>query len=461
MSNPESGDTRLPYGDRWLEGFLPEGYQGVIQVLRTETKKPDFDNVEKKLREVLENPPEGDKPLSELIKEYYQSPKKVVVIVDDNTRPNIHTKILLPLFIPYLQEIGVKREDITILVAAGTHKPPSPDGMVKIFGKKILEEYNDIIEIHSCDEGNVAIGKSEAGTPIKLDERVVKAAIVIPVTDSELHYFAGVAGTIKSIVPGIASRETVGTNHPRMFDEELGFKPECRLGNTQGNPVIGDIADIVEKTMRQVPVFGIDTIVDEGRLVYMNAGHLLQLHRVALPLITAMRTVQVDAPADLVIVAVGTLGINLYQSGKGVHAAWNAVRKDGSGKIVLVAPCPDAVGNESYLQTMQEVQHLAPPDALKDYIGRFCSVTTFRIGNQKPVDLLRILMDIGEQNLHVISEMDHELLRKVFRFNPLAIPKKGNEADILKQFIKNFAQGKETPPRIYIIDDPGIYVTIT
>ncbi|MFX0207037.1 MAG: lactate racemase domain-containing protein [Candidatus Hodarchaeota archaeon] len=461
MPNPNSEEIQLPYGDRWLEGFLPEDYQGEIRVLKKERKQPDFDNVEKRLREVLNNPPEGIKSLSELIKGYYKSPKKVVVIVDDNTRPNTHTKILLPLFIPYLQELGVKREDVTILVAAGTHKPPPPDGMIKIFGEEFLGEYEDIIEIHSCDEGNISIGKSEAGTPIKLDERVVNAAIVIPVTDSELHYFAGVAGTIKSIVPGIASRETVGANHPRMFDERLGFKPECRLGNTKGNPVIEDIANIVEIVAKHVPIFGIDTIVDGGQIVYLSAGELLRLHRAAAPRITNLRTVPVKTPADLVIVAPGILGINLYQAGKGVHAAWNAVRKDGKSKIILLAPCPDDVGNEAYLQTMQEVKDLAPPDALKEYIARFCSETTFRIGNQKPVDLFRIIMDIGTENLHVISDMNHELLRTVFRFNPIQVPEKGNEAATLKQFIEKYVQGKETPPRIYIIDDPGIYVTIT
>ncbi|MFX1513330.1 MAG: lactate racemase domain-containing protein [Promethearchaeota archaeon] len=461
MPNPKSEEIQLPYGDQVLKDFLPEDYQGEIQVLKKDTKEPALDNIEKKLRKVLENPPEGDKSLPELVKEHYKSPKKVVVIVDDNTRPNIHTKILLPIFIPYLQEIGIKRKDITILVAAGTHKPPPPEGMIQIFGKEFLEEHKDIIEIHSCEEGNVPVGKSKAETPIILDERVVNAALVVPITDSELHYFAGVAGTIKSIVPGIAARETVRKNHPRMFDKQLGFKPVCRLGNTQGNPVIEDIANIVEIVAQKVPIFGIDTIVDDEQIVYMNAGELLRLHRAATPRITAMRTVQVTEPADLVIVAPGVLGINLYQAGKGVHAAWNAVRKDGHGKIVLLAPCPDDVGNESYLNTMKEVKDLAPSEALKEYITRFCSELTFNIGNQKPVDLFRIIMDIGEGNLQVISDMDHDLLRSVFRFTPIEVTSKGKEAVILKQFITDFAKDKVPPPRIYIIDDPGIYVTIT
>ncbi|MHA2209616.1 MAG: lactate racemase domain-containing protein, partial [Candidatus Thorarchaeota archaeon] len=87
--------TPLKYGTTVVDEFIPKTLSDVT-VLRIEEYKPDFSDFEKKLEDVLANPI-GSKPFDELVGEVYSEGKIVMFIVDDNTRPNIHTRILLPI----------------------------------------------------------------------------------------------------------------------------------------------------------------------------------------------------------------------------------------------------------------------------------------------------------------------------------------------------------------------------
>ncbi|MFW9914797.1 MAG: lactate racemase domain-containing protein [Candidatus Thorarchaeota archaeon] len=450
----------LTYGDEIVEDFVEDVWKINIKVLEPNKPSKDFKDLESKLDEVLREAPAGGKGLGDLIKEAYTEGSDVTILVDDNTRPNQHTKILLPMLIPRLQAFGIANDDIKILIAGGTHRPPTEEELSnKIFGLEFYKENKHRISVHSCDKGNVEVGVTKTGDPIKIDEKAARSCLLIPLTDTELHYFAGVAGTVKEIVPGIADRETVNRNHPKMFDRGLGFKPECRLANTEGNPVITEMKEIAQVVMKHVPIFGVDVIFSHGEIVYINAGDLLGLHNSAAPVIRKLRTVEVDQPGDLVIVGVGNLGINLYQTGKGLHAAWNAVRKDGRGKILALAPCTDGPGNEAYHKIMQSITGKPISEAMHHILDRFCSMETFRIGNQKPVDLLRILKDVGEGNIEMITEMDEKELLKTFRI--AKIPYKGSIAKTLREYLRNFfLQRNGEDKLVYILPDPATYVKL-
>jgi len=453
--------TPISWGEEIIDNFIPKEYEKNVKFLHP----PEFSrekqyqgSVEDGLLYALEHPIGIDKPFTDFISEMYEPGKPLVILVDDNTRPNIHTKIILPTLLAYILSLGVPRQDIRILVAAGTHRPPREDEFKKILGKEIYEEYKDIVVVHDCNNDVVMIGTSKAGTPIGFNALALEASVIIPVTDSELHYFAGVAGTIKQLCPGIAARKTVSINHPKMFDRELGFVPECRLGNTEGNPVITDIKDIAMKLRELKPIFAIDTIVTEGEIVYINAGDIIALHEEAAKKIVKMRTVEIEKPGDLVIIGLQSWGINLYQTGKGIHAAWNAVRKDGKGEILIVSPCPDGVGNANFEKAMRECKDLPLQEALEYILDNYCSEETFKIGNQKPVDLLRIIKTVGEGNLKMITYMDHTELKEVYRIVPLPMIDNSPEKTIAKE-VRDF-MNKNPDAQIYVMDDPGLLIVI-
>ncbi len=441
-------DTPIDYGEDEINDFIPKNANA--KYLEIKGDFPEIVKIEEKLYEVLEKP--IDSPaLKEVIEKNYSKGKAVIILVDDNTRPNIHTRILLPILFPKIIEYGVAAEDLKILVASGTHRPPTPAEVEKkILGTEIWNKYKDHVVAHNCDEGVKHLGTSSRGTPILLNELAFNSCLIIAMTDSEYHYFAGIAGTVKQFFPGIAGRATISRNHPKAFSLETGFKAECRLGNTEGNPVIQDMKEMVQTVMKTKAVFCIDAILHEKKIVKLNAGDIISLHDMAGGLLKPLRIIDVDEPADLVIVTTGELGLNLYQAGKGVHAAWNAAKK--GGKILLLARAQDGVGNQAYHDTMIAIKEMDLDTALTWVVENKCSEETFRIGNQKPVDLLRILKD---NQIDMITEMDHKELRETFRINPIEV--KGTVQETIRNYVSGFLEAKPEGS-IYIMADAGNFV---
>jgi nickel-dependent lactate racemase len=448
-------DISIAYGAETIKHFLPDD-RGIIKTIDSPDVNSTISDLSKDLAQALENPLQSFS-LVEMVKRYYPgSGKKVLLIADDNTRPNRHTRILYPHLLDYLvHTCGVIKEDLGILIASGTHRPPTEQEIQeKILGEKVYREYRENILIHNDQDNLASIGISSSDTPITINQDALDACLLIPVTDSEYHYFAGVAGTVKQLFPGVAGRITINTNHTRMFDKEFGFDPACRLGNTLGNPVITDMKEMVQIVSDYIPIFCIDAIMDHGEITQINAGNILALHDLAEELLHHRRVIQVDRPADLVIISVGKLGINLYQSGKAIHAAWNAAKKPG-GTILLLAPCEDGVGSAGYQESMQAVQEMDLIPALEWVINNKCGLDTFRIGNHKPVDTLRMIKSLGEGNIKILSEMDPNELRDIYRLDPL--PDKGSPQQTLRDYLDSFLED-DPEALIYVMHDAGLYV---
>jgi len=135
------------------------------------------------------------------------------------------------------------------------------------------------------------------------------------------------------------------------------------------------MAELVQK---YTPVFCIDAILDRGEITLINAGDIISLHEKAKEILFHRRVIKVDQPADLVIISVGKIGINLYQAGKGIHAAWNAAKQPG-GTVLLLAPCQDGPGTVGYQETMEAIQDLDLEESLAWVIANKCNQDTFRI----------------------------------------------------------------------------------
>ncbi|MHA2424626.1 MAG: lactate racemase domain-containing protein [Candidatus Thorarchaeota archaeon] len=452
--------TPLKYGSTIVDDFIPTSLEDVT-VLKVGEFTPDFTDFESKLNDVLANPI-GSKPFDVLVKEVYKPGKPVMIIVDDNTRPNIHTRALIPHVTTRLLNLGVPKDDIKIIIASGSHKPPTQEQIeARILGSALYADWKDNVLIHDCDSGNIHLGETSRGSPIFIDERVMQACMVLPLSDSEYHYFAGQAGTVKLFCPGVAGRETIRVNHPRMFDLEKGFNEGCRLGNCNGNPVIEDMIEIATTVKQKLPMFCIDTIVHHGEIVYLQAGDLIECHKAAAEPLRELRVVDVDKPGDIVFVSVGELGLNLYQAGKGVHAAWNALRHDKKGWIVLLAPCQDGIGSAAYEEAMHAAKDYEVRDALRFVIETYGSEETFKIGNQKPPDLFRILLDVAEGNIKVVTGLDPEELRSIYRMEACNPNSPEDSQRVLRDLVDRFTQESGfDKPKVYVLDDPGLLINV-
>ncbi len=455
----ERSDISISYGGKTISNFIPKSMN--LKVLDIEPYTPTFTNIEERLKEALEHPVGMDMSFNDFIKEHYKEGKDVIFIIDDYSRPNRHTKILLPLMEKFAKEAGVKEEDMKILVAAGTHRATTDKELEnKALGPELYAKWKDKIYMHNSKdpETNVDTGyKTKRGTPVIVDKRAIEASVIIPLGDFEYHYFAGIAGGPKQIVPGIAGEETVRQNHPRMFDYELGFKPECRLGNIKGNPVMEDIREIVAYLKENhLNIFAVEVIEHNKEIVWLEAGDILTLHDMSAEPLKKLREIEVDKPADLVIVDAGpNVGVNLYQSGKAIHAGWNAVRKDGKGTILVIAQCPDGVGSKGFEESMKSVVGKDYDEALRYIIDHYCSVDTFVIGNQKPVDLFRILKTV--KGVYILSDMDPNELETVYRLKNIKKSPDQDPQEALREFLEQYHQ--ENPnATVYFLGDASYLV---
>jgi hypothetical protein len=212
--------------------------------------------------------------------------------------------------------------------------------------------------------------------------------------------------------------------------------------------------EMAQMVKEQIPVFCIDAIMDHGEITQINAGDIIALHDLAAELLFPRRVIHVDQPADLVIIPAGKLGINLYQSGKAIQAAWNAAKKPG-GTVLLLSPCRDGVGAIAYQESMKAIQGMDLEQAMEWVLDNICGLDTFQIGNQKPVDTVRILKSLGNDQIKILSEMDPVELKEIYRLDP--IPDKGSPQESLRDFLEEYLNSRPEA-LVYLLLDAGLYV---
>ena len=119
--------------------------------------------------------PVGSAPLCEVVKQG----DKVVILVSDITRAWTRTSEYLPIVVEELNNSGIPDDDISVIVAAGTHRANTDEEKKIIVGEDL---YNRL-KIYDHDaydmDKNMYLGTTRRGTPVYLDKRAVEADKVI------------------------------------------------------------------------------------------------------------------------------------------------------------------------------------------------------------------------------------------------------------------------------------------
>src|SRR5574340_823244 len=350
---------RLAYGDRFLSDFLPEKVlsEGRIVPLRMPQGAPAIADVPDPLRQALErsSTPELVPSLGEWLASRYRG-GDVAIIIDDYARPCAHQRLLLPGLLDWLRSHGVKRERIALIIAAATHRDPKPEEWPYMLGEKLWPAWKDRVFFHHDREDLENLGTMPDGTPVELNARAARSEVLLSLCDLDYHYFAGVSGGPKHLVPGIAGRALTTADHLRMFGE-LGFAPHVDMGILDGNPVyeykraaVRIILDALKA--RGTFVYAVACVLNPAyQVVALEGGDILAVHRRLRHALDKVYAASIPRLADIAIVTARHLGINVYQAGKAINAAARAVKPGGT--VVCVAPCPDGFGNEEFRNLMK------------------------------------------------------------------------------------------------------------
>jgi hypothetical protein len=147
-----------------------------------------------------------------------KSGMKVLLICDDLVRPT-RTDIVVPVIIDSLLEAGIKDDDISVLIASGTHEVMNRAEIDLKFGKELAAKYK--IFTHNYKKGNKYIGKTSQGTPVFINKLVLESDLVIGVGGIYPHDPAGFGGGAKLIL-GVCGISTILHFHRKRSGSRIG-----------------------------------------------------------------------------------------------------------------------------------------------------------------------------------------------------------------------------------------------
>lgn len=321
--------VKLAYGKSGHIVNVPDG----VTVIRSKYVQGLKDEIGE-IRRSIENPI-GTGRLADKVKQ----DSTVAIVVSDITRPVPSDKILPPL----LDEISVvNKENITIIVATGTHRPNTTEELCQMLGEDIVENYS-VINHNAFDKDTlISIGKNALGNEVWVNKAYMEADVKILTGFIEPHFFAGFSGGRKSVFPGIIGQSNLKTNHGvHMIDNPL-----ARYGILEGNP-------IHEEMLGTALMTGVDFIVNvslnsEHQITGVFSGDLVEAHKQGVKFVKDVSMQQVPSMYDIVITTNSgyPLDQNLYQSVKGMSAVEGIVKAGGA--IIIASECSDGVGSDEF-----------------------------------------------------------------------------------------------------------------
>ena len=350
----------LPFGKEKIKLELPEEQVAGVLVSHAHEYKAPKSEAEL-VADALANPI-GSPKLSDLAK----GKKNCVIISSDHTRP-VPSHVIMPQLLAELRK-GNPDIDITILIATGMHRATTKEELIAKYGKEIAEHEKFVIHVSRNDEDMVSIGTLPSGGDCRINKIAANADLLISEGFIEPHFFAGMSGGRKSVLPGIASKVTVLANHCSEFINS----PHARTGILQGNPIHEDMLYAAKAAKL---AFICNVVIDaDKKVIAAFAGDREKAHYAGADFEMKLAGVK-PVPADIVITTNGgyPLDQNIYQSVKGMTAA-EATCKEG-GVIIDVSSCSDGHGGEDFYNNLKNAESIQK--AMDEILARGRNETVF------------------------------------------------------------------------------------
>jgi len=360
---------QIPCGKKLLSIQIPD--EVPVQCVTSRERAPVPD-VRKAVEEALSRPI-GSGRLREKVK----PGQTVAIVVTDITR-KLPEEIILPLLLGELEKGGIKKKDITAVVATGTHRPNTPEELREKFGP-VVDEISFINHDPWNPDGLINLGKSQGGIPLVFNKTVARADIRISTGVIEPHLFAGYSGGVKSIAVGVAGEETIGATHNYRMMEHT------RLGVTEGN----EFRRFLTEATQAIGLHFIVNVVQTGKkeVVKVVAGDPVAAFQEGVQTARHLYEVEIERPGDIVISGVGyPKSRDLYQASRAGNVVVFGPRPVvvKGGVILIPAACEDGCGHPGYCDIMRRSENADDVIAISREEG-------FAPGEQKALILAWIL----------------------------------------------------------------------
>lgn len=343
--------------------------------------------------EALERPI-GSPPLSAVVRGKGKDPGalQVCIATSDITRPVPYRGpdgILAPL-LGELRRAGVRRENVTLLVGTGTHRPSTPAEKATMFGADVAGAFR--VVDHDCDDeaGLRHLGRTRSGTDILVNRHWVDADVRIATGLVESHFMAGVSGGRKTVCPALVSWRTIERFHSADFLDS----PRATNLALEGNPCHEESLEIALKVGVD---FAVSTVLDRRlKLLGVYAGDVEASHLAAYRHVKDVAAIPLEREYDVVLTHGGYVGLNHYQAVKAACNALPAVREKGIVILLTRERDVDLIGPTTY----RTLLHLLKLQGWEGYLRTLRSPGwRFTRDQWEPQMWGKVLAKVGEEGL--------------------------------------------------------------
>jgi nickel-dependent lactate racemase len=282
-------------------------------------------DIDEEIERTLANP-----IASQRLRDIVQKGDKVTVLGDDATRLT-PTKTLVPFVLDEINAGGVPNEDITLIIATGTHRAMTQQEMENKYGPGVTDRVR--VVNHDClDRANlISCGVTRRGTDIWINRMVMESDIRVAVGNIVPHHPTGWSGGAKMLLPGVAGQHTTGQMH-------LLGATEQQLGKIE-TPCREEMEDFVKATGLD---FIINTILNSnGDVIRIVSGHFIEAHREGVRWGQRVYGVPFQQKSDITLSSTYPVDHDLFQADKGMFSA--VIPTKQGGEIILISPCYEGV----------------------------------------------------------------------------------------------------------------------
>jgi nickel-dependent lactate racemase len=278
---------------------------------------------------------------------------RVVILIDDKTRPTPQNEILPPL-LERIRNAGVPRDRVDIIVALGTHFPMTEEELSERVGQDIAKNYR--ITNHDPHAGDqVKICEMTDGFPVKVNPIFAAADVKIGISSILPHPFNGFGGGPKIVMPGVTDYEAICYHHATTMPR----------GGVVGNTTSNLFHD---ETARIGLASGLDLSINcllnsREEVVEVVSGHVLEAHKAGIQKCRAAYGVTMPEEADLAILSGYPYDMFPHVL-KPIPMAFLATRT--LGRVILVADAPAGIP-DPILDLIQSVLDRDPLQILGEY----------------------------------------------------------------------------------------------
>jgi nickel-dependent lactate racemase len=275
----------LKRGD--LSARLPSGWEAIQTVFRD--AQPVRAPAQELMIQALSKPLASPK-LEELLK----PTSKVAIVVDDLTR---HTPIsdLLPGLLKVIESRKVPKENVSIVIGTGTHRPMDQKEIEARLGEGVVRAYR-VMNHDARSKDLVVMGELPGYGKVSFNDTVMKADVKMTVGTIIPHVHNGFGGGPKNIMPAICNFDTIRKHHLKT-----ALHARARVGIAEANPFLEDLLAIARLARMS---FTVQCLNDSfGKVYDILAGDVFEVFRAGIRQQGKALGVPVSGKTDVTIVS--------------------------------------------------------------------------------------------------------------------------------------------------------------